>query len=465
MSLLADIRRQVVPLLLGTSIVGALVGCGGGGGGTADSETNAHANIDRLVVGAGTLTPIGSEGRGQPTSDATCSLSVIPQAAHIVGLERQDGDPAALAFAIPNEPIRFDAESTAEALVIMSPGVLTQRPNEAIELHKSLRTRDSFRVLVNRLRAQMQTGGLVQAMNDPEVVADLETVLGELLGTRGTVITQRNMHALVNVDAALKPDGGVQGKASSAELRYFTVIRRTTDSSGNVSVVKIDDLPGMELPDLFSTISNLFTGSLPEEGEMAVDTSPDVASAEFYLFGWGTDDSAVAVPADVRAKLAENPVHLADVKTAWMYGVAPIAGAFGELVTNAGSLSDIAEAAMAAETVRASIVDLHSAMASQDNGRRLRAVRDLSLVLLQASINDSRVHEAIVNHYLRSGLNSRAATQAAGRLIGKISFWLKVANTGVALGQLESIRRAIPEWRAQNMFSYQIFGDGTVVIR
>jgi hypothetical protein len=238
-------RRQVVQMLGAAVAAGFLPGCGGGGGSAPQTRVVAGtANLpgvspETLLIQSvhSPDVPVGADGSFTATvSDVRAQLLLATDT---------DGQLRGLSVSVPGPGTRgpgdfsVDTSSTALAVVMMTPGILTTDKDAAGERALEIASSSSFSQLVSYLDAELATKTLAEVAGQAEYGAKVQACVDEWLTLhlppRAVDLGGTRYGTWLSVDAKFGPQNHVHRLAMhNSAFRIADVWRRDYAADGTI---------------------------------------------------------------------------------------------------------------------------------------------------------------------------------------------------------------------------------------
>jgi predicted outer membrane repeat protein len=233
----------------------------------------------------------------QVDTHASFTVEVSAVGAQLLATIDESGQPRALTISIPTSyaptcSLAFDASSTADALLMMSPGVLSVDPALAAARLDSLRRLQSYVQFVNLVRDALPSSTVNDVVADAAVQAAFRDVLVEWDLLRPG---DANAKRYGGFDATLE-DGSIpeasRVRISNSAWRFVNVYRRELDSSG----LELELVPVSAGWGCMSGAEPLSWGSLifrtfgePTEATDIANLAEPVGRVQYWAVGMGLD--------------------------------------------------------------------------------------------------------------------------------------------------------------------------------
>jgi len=185
--------RWIGFVLIVTVALATVAGCGGGGGGTPNpppSGTEQRAGrINISEVGGTGLHIMTPEQDTTPVSnDGRFTTTVSNSRVQLLWAVDSSNQARAIGISLPTSEgssttiLQVDAESTALAMVLMTPGILAVLPNEVNDRLNEIRSLPSYPALVEVIRTKLRSMTLAELVRDESVQTAMEQCVNEWLG-------------------------------------------------------------------------------------------------------------------------------------------------------------------------------------------------------------------------------------------------------------------------------------------
>lgn len=315
---------------------GAAGGGGGGGGGGGTPPTgNVVGRAAIPGVGSPTSLTIVTARQSSAAVDALGDYrtTVAVDAAQVVAAIDASGRVRGLALSVPDGSghppgsLAIDAESTALALLFLSPGVLTTNPTEAAARATFLRGRPTFGNLASHLASELASRSL------PEVAASaaydnlLRACLADWLQTRQPdggrgIVADSALHGTsLSLPSDLAQNDGRNATVvvSNGGWRFLGVYRRTVSADGSLSAISpvyqgTGCLSGAAASHLHAVLGASGTAGSGSDGPQDLG-----AAAETHYYFAGPGMLPDAAPQDVALLAASDQVPFVSTLIAYCY--------------------------------------------------------------------------------------------------------------------------------------------------
>ncbi len=333
----------------------------GTGLGTVIGGVTARGTVDAAQFGGGSLNVLSVLQFGSPVSEGGFQTQVSQEAPHILLLVDGSGRVRGLALSRPGVPLRFDATSTAVALVVMSPGIYSANPQETEAAITLLNGLGPFQTMVSALASFLPTMDLGSVLAQPEVQTAFEAVMVAFLDVQA--VSPRTEEEKLNGDGKLVVQRDPNTDASTIKYgfsnqgwRYVSMLRETVDPA-NQRLLTVPALDGSPLPGQTNIVSgatalslgNLFTNTVGNPGSASdvVDLSGGpISEVLYYVKGIGNPFHAEneALPSRINeAQFAPGRADVADTLTMVYYILLPFLEPFMGGLKKTPALAQLAE--------------------------------------------------------------------------------------------------------------------------
>ncbi|MFN8547073.1 MAG: SUMF1/EgtB/PvdO family nonheme iron enzyme [Candidatus Eisenbacteria bacterium] len=314
--------------------------------------------------------------------------------------------------------LRFNAESTALGVLMLSPGLLTVNLAEAGTRRAALRSLPEFQGVLTALRPRLLEEPLESALAHEDVSAALQACVlayldtdtlraDDALGLPGRRQWEHVSSRVLSTD----PLDRVMVEITNPEWRYLSIWRRDLDSAGHQvgAPVLLDASPRIAVSQSMPGARPMSWGSIfawsvgaPATFTTTVDFSEasEARRAQFWVQGLGLSPSAYELPAGI-----ESRIRAAATQSFVHYAVLPtLAVASGVPIPTAGIDQALGEAANAAEAV--------SAMNALVEARSVRSVTLAATATLLPTVREiAQLGAAHPEKLAALGLDSAAWSQ------------------------------------------------------
>jgi len=481
-------RRQFVALFSVTAAALLMEGCGGGGGNGGPAATPSLTIAARGTVNipgiSGKATKIISAYADNPAavSGGQFGVNVSSQVVHVILATDANNTVSGMSISVPiggaEQTIIVDASSTAIALIFLTPGIVTEKPDEARSRLQKIANLSQYGAFRDALASAMANSALPTAVAVPGVQTAYATCV------KSYIEANRSVHRrgrLITTDNSGRDDstlnftlGDVSSPAqvlltiSNADLRVLQVYRKDFPTSGALPTIqRLDDLTGAEGASLGSLISGQIGD--PTTKTIALNMGGSGAyRVEFFFRGMGTT-SNLTIASDMRnAFVGTEAVNSATIKTIlWNFvvpllnfvlgftyapsdDVKPWIDAISILLSDAG-MADALNDFYTKLTQGANAIEMSSAAV---------AVAEAAFGALQTA---DILKEILTAAFMKAGWNGVllfgkvALADAAVTAVGAV-------YAGLGGGQLIGFITELMDWHSINISAVTASGTGTVVI-
>lgn len=293
-------RRDVIAMLASALAIMSAPGCGGGGGGQSPPTRDFAALLTQDEVGGAGLRLLASpSGFTAVQSGRIITAQVAADAAQVVAIADAADKIRALAVTVPGDTAgaqpAVGAASTADALVFITPGVLSTDPGEARLRLQQIRALPSHGKLAEALRTRLPASPLADVVRVAAVADLVSACVSEWTTANGRA---RRLIHIGQPD--YKGDFGVKERSfsdpSAAKLdltnagwRCVNVVRRDTRIGVERPLVHVADgltTMGGAKP---ASWGGLFHTGEPTSITNSIDMGPSsgASMAEYWVFGPG----------------------------------------------------------------------------------------------------------------------------------------------------------------------------------
>lgn len=428
-------------LLIVLAPLAVIPGCGGcdnhkGGGGGPQQITTGS------VRGAVTVSDVSNLplqvrsawlDTAQVQNDGSFVTTVSTEGAQLLLATDTNGNVRALAISVPGAggappaQLHLDAESTAQAMIFATPGIMASEPEVAAQRLQQIHALSSFAALVDLLRQKLPDDPLLSVAQDEEFVTlsqkcvDEWFLLTEPVSTRAVIpgpykgdffVEVRDEHNL----------SAVQVQLINHAWRYVNVFRRELDASGNeVRVVTVADgvnsMPGAR-PASWGSLFTWSIGDPTEKSDQFSLAASGAAKVEYWIRGPGWVQGETSVPSSLPGSTLD-----AWGMTAFRYLVLPMVDL---LVGGSRAVTEADDIVKACWSGIKGVIDsskLSALEEASDTREGVSAMIDVSVDLLKVSLATGALVSA--------GVISPEAAAALGIVVGLGTTVFSAANVGI----------------------------------
>lgn len=446
---------------MGIVSVAAFLGPGGfllgGCGGTLPDESGSPRSFNGTVnlrqVGGSGLKVSNSLVHGQFIGSDGSFSAALPVGAQWLAVTDDAGrlrasaiTPGAKAGSPPN--LSIDAQSTALAVLMLTPGIAASDP-ELFRARKSyFEGLDSFRILEGRLADVLPSRSVHEALDLPEIAEALEACVAafcvRFLDSPGRGIGADGAESDIELSVTQPESARTEIEVRNRAWRYVRVGRHTSDAANATVSVKDFGVMGGAVPLSLGSVFTL-TATQPEIWKDVECDYSSYSRADYAFQGLGLSaDRREPLPVGVAQGYAD-----AALKSVIMYVVFPL---IDILVGIAGALNKVkafVEIIWASVTGGVSVGDLLDA-GSEGNWRRFAsAIIDLAVAVISIALTTGVLVSA--------GILSAPKAAALGVALGIVAVGFGVLNGLVASYYYLSLPDA-------HVMSARGTGSGVVVV-
>lgn len=287
----------------------ALPGCGGSGGvgGIIPGNPNASGTVTPGVFSSSNLSVASAnQAAASVSGSGSFSTTVSTSGVQLLFLVNATQTVIGMALSFPGQTITFNAESSLQALLFLTPGLLSITPSEASQRITSLKGQLSYKAALTYLQSNLANSSLQAITKDSTFPILLAACVAEYWAgiAQPQAITVSGSVDGLNLAVNQSVLSACTMQLSNSAWRYVQVDRLLTDGSGNPigSPLMIADgltpmggRQGFALGGLFSTGGAATSINDPS----AIDFTKNV-SATYWVQGPGLPDG-VAVPSGIVA--------------------------------------------------------------------------------------------------------------------------------------------------------------------
>lgn len=470
-----SLRRRVIATVLIPAIMLLplllLAGCSGGSGDASSGIRGVRVagSVDAAAFGAGAVS-VRSAWMPDPAAvrDGAFTVTVSNAGAQLLFLQDAAGAVRGLAVHVPPAPgardagIAFTAESTALALLLLTPGILTADRAEVLARQAEIRGYASFAPFVAYLQSALATHALTAfaSGDDAQFDALSQAVLADWLAQHPITVATRNVtvadvavepppEGLVGCMEVQAPDRAwpdVPVQVNNGGFRYVDVRQKTVMKDGTASwdtvATTLKVFPAMPGAAGFS-VGSLFTASMFEPTARNRTVSfAGVDHVEYWIYGPGARAGSVTAPDDLPAGAGFHTWGLTIVYYALLPLISLISGV-GDLVKKGGAAAmDTAEKLWnALSKVPDSNDEVNTLIESEITVRgTINAIVTLATLLVGTAVFAELLGILLV----AAGVSAAAAppiVAGVGTALIAISATLAAVNVGVMVGYFVRLPR------------------------
>ncbi|MBM3300762.1 MAG: hypothetical protein FJY85_12510 [Deltaproteobacteria bacterium] len=342
----------------------------------------ADGEVNRDEIGGEELIVLSVWDEGRSVSpEGSFEVTVSREGAQLLVLQDGTGNARGLTISLPGERIEslsFDARSTALALLMMTPGILSVDPAEASARISSIENLEEFQPLVSLLEANLPSRTLGEVVDTQGIREAMEDCVRswEVQSTRAFESLLPTDYGLAATIVDASDLGNTRVVLSNAAWRFVSVHRRELNTEGTEErVVAVD---ANELPVLTSMggatpvgWGSLFTHHVgnPTSAEDLTNFSTEgrIGKVDYWFEGPGFAEGGAQPPGSIPSDWKE-PITLSIVwylmfplidlylgaERLHHQGPQALERAYG-IVKNGITLSELAQASSVAELIDASL--------------------------------------------------------------------------------------------------------------
>jgi hypothetical protein len=288
------------------------------------STSEVHGSIDKDEIGGEDISVFSVWDKPRAvTAEGKFSLAVSTEAAQLVLVRDGDGNVRGLSVSIPAPPgsaaedLRFDAETTALAMLMATPGITVVDPADAADRLLVLRSLPHFSELVDFLATTLSVAPLAEVRRDPLVESAFAVCLDDWLTRDRDVKADGRAElaqGITGFGARIKDGsdpGCVRVELANLAWRYINVHRRELDGRGQ----EIDLTPIFDGGTSMNgghpiSLAVLFDGRYgqPTWEEDVLDLRPEncVAEVQYWISGLGWGSMGATLPAPNESELVNQ---------------------------------------------------------------------------------------------------------------------------------------------------------------
>ena len=296
----------------------------------------------------------------------------------------------AIAFSWPGDrQVTIDPSATAEALVLLTPGIFDPSPQVLADRASDLRSLSSFDNLVEVVQERLAEGQPIDRS-----AANIDAALAQVLLSSNVASPARGTYRTASASSLLAEDRGGRVDLTHSAWRWINLYRRETGSNSGPGSIEgrfsgLTALPGATP----LTLESLFTDSVgnPNRAADRYSSPPDdcVETIEYWLTGPGLAPTDLGLVTELSQALPEGELSR-DYKIVSSFTLADyVLKPLAEAMLGITGLSTPALADIAGQTSLAlSLPDLAEASVTGDPAAVQASLVDFGLALLPILASD-----------------------------------------------------------------------------